>query len=467
VKVFSSSIQQFTSQALYLVSHKMPAHSFPSYRSNNNRRRSILFLLLSAAGSLTLASCGGGGSHSTLAGTATRSEETPIAYALKIAPGTEIADVMRNSGATVVDSIPGTGLYRIQVTPGNATPVTARLKADHRVRGLEPDDSIASPEGGDLVEGDPIHVPFDFVSPRSISFQTVYALFESPSAGSVNPDADQQVNLGNVPVSTRGNGTIVAVLDTGIEAEHPSLAGHLVGGYNTLSPDAAPSDSADGVTNQAVGHGTMVAGIITRLAPEAKIMPIRVLNGDGRGSLINTIRGIRYAVENGANILNLSLGSTTSSSLLDEAVREAQLAGCIVVAAAGNSGTNTMQYPAASAGVLSVAALDRGNVRASFSNYGGYVNLAAPGVAIRSTYVGGGYASWSGTSFAAPFVSATAALTRSAYPDWTADQIRRQIWQTATSINSTNTGVAGQLGKGVLNISRALGLSMAVPSRPE
>jgi subtilisin len=210
----------------------------------------------------------------------------------------------------------------------------------------------------------------------------------------------------------------------------------------------------------------MVAGVITRLAPEAKIMPIRVLNGDGHGSLIDAVRGIRYAVANGAHVLNLSLGCTIRSSILDEAVREAQQAGCIIIAAAGNSGTTTVQYPAASPNVLSVAALDRGNVRASFSNYGGFVSLAAPGVAIRSTYVGGGYASWSGTSFATPFVSATAALTRSAHPDWTPDQVRRQVWQTATNVNSTTGGLTG-LGKGVLNISRAIGLSVSAANRSQ
>src|SRR5262249_25597728 len=151
-------------------------------------------------------------------------------------------------------------------------------------------------------------------------FAALSLAFSTPTENLVNPVADQQIDMGTVSTLTTGAGITVAVLDTGVQADHPSLQGHLLEGYNALSPKDAPDDIPDGTQNSVVGHGTMVAGIISQMAPDAKILPVRILNGDGNGSLFSVVRGLRWAVNHGANVVNLSFGSITSSSVLQHVI---------------------------------------------------------------------------------------------------------------------------------------------------
>ena len=127
-----------------------------------------------------------------------------------------------------------------------------------------------------------------------------------------------------------------------------------------------------------------------------------------------------------------------------------------MVAAAGNSGIEAPQYPAALGDVIAVAALESDDTRAPYSNYGSFIRLSAPGTGIRSTFADGGYAAWSGTSFATPLIAAGAALVRAAHPGWTGEQIGEALQETARSIDQQNPGFAGKLGKGTLDIERAV-----------
>ncbi len=252
-----------------------------------------------------------------------------------------------------------------------------------------------------------------------------------------------------------GLGTIVAVIDTGVDLEHPALQGHLTQGANMLNPLASPEDIPDGLVNDGVGHGTMVAGIVAEYAPGAQIMPIRVLNGDGMGTIMTVVKGIEYAIHHGANVINLSLGTNTYSDALEDAIEDAHNAGVVVVGAAGNNGSQIAHYPASLPNVISVAAVDQYNVKAPWSNYGSSVCVCAPGVGIRSTYWNGGYANWSGTSFAAPFVAAEAADILSNSSDMSANDVTNRICDTANGIGDQNPLFEGLLGEGIIDIQNA------------
>ncbi len=212
-----------------------------------------------------------------------------------------------------------------------------------------------------------------------------------------------------------GSGQTVAIVDTGTSAE-PDLAPALLTGWDFVT------DQEGGHGDQN-GHGTHVAGIVAAaagnavggsgLAPGAKLLPVRALDAAGAGYWSDIASGIIYAVNQGAGVINLSLGGHSDDPNLKAAVDYATSNGRTVVAAVGNDGSGALTYPAAYPGVIGVAASTQSDGIASFSNYGPAVDVAAPGVGILST-VPGGYASMSGTSMAAPFVSASAALVRSA-----------------------------------------------------
>lgn len=213
-------------------------------------------------------------------------------------------------------------------------------------------------------------------------------------------------------VSTGSAAVTIAIIDSGIEATHPDLASKVVAGYDFIDNDTTPQDDN--------GHGTLVAGIaaassnngtgIAGVSWGARIMPLRVLDYAGNGSYANTAAAILWATDHGARVINLSLGGKNYSEVLEDAVNYALNQGVVVVAASGNSGANTLLYPAAYAGVVGVGATDSGNHLASFSNTGAGIDVVAPGVSILSTSPGNNYRYDSGTSFSAPQVAGFAAL---------------------------------------------------------
>ncbi len=223
--------------------------------------------------------------------------------------------------------------------------------------------------------------------------------FTNTSFGALWPAA---IGTSNPPL-------VVAVIDTGVDVTHPDLAaGQVLTGVSLVS--GAPSAADDN------GHGTHVAGIIAATtnntvgvrgaAPGVKILPIKVLNSSGSGTYSAVATAITTAVSQGAKVINLSLGGTVPSTIFDAAVANANANGVTVVAAAGNNGAtgSPASYPAATPGVIAVGAVTSTLDRASFSTCGAYVDISAPGVNILSTVRGAGYASWSGTSMATPFV---------------------------------------------------------------
>ncbi|XXM71151.1 S8 family peptidase [Lysinibacillus sphaericus] len=239
---------------------------------------------------------------------------------------------------------------------------------------------------------------------------------------------------------TRGSsGQEIAVLDTGVDYNHPDLDGKTIRGYDFVDNDYYPMDLN--------GHGTHVAGTaaaetnngtgVAGMAPNTKILAVRVLDANGSGSLADIADGIRYAADQGAEVINMSLGCDCSTPTLESAVNYAWNKGSVIVAAAGNDGVSTTFEPASYANVIAVGAVDSYDRRASFSNYGTWVDVTAPGVDIASTVPNNGYAYMSGTSMASPHVAGLAGLLAS--QGRSNVQIRQAIEQTADPISGTGS----------------------------
>ena len=259
----------------------------------------------------------------------------------------------------------------------------------------------------------------------------------------------------------KGSGRVkIAVLDTGVDLDHVDLKGRLAEGFNAVNPDAAPMDD--------VGHGTHVAGIIAASVNNLEgvagmnwydtVMPVKVLDSSGAGTTYSVARGIIWATDNGAKVINMSLGNYTDAQFLHDAVRYAYERDVVLIAASGNDNTGQPGYPAAYPEVFAVAATDHNMQRAPFSNYGDYIDAAAPGVSIASTYPGNQYAALSGTSMASPHVAALAALIRSANPELTNEEVMDIMRRSSTDLG--NPGADQEYGYGQINVAKALELAV-------
>ncbi len=359
---------------------------------------------------------------------------------VRVQPGVDIQAYAADHGTAVLDSLPDLNIYDLRAPTGGEDTYATQLAADPRTLWAETEDKLPETE----LRGKQYHFAFD----------------KGPDAGGyVNQGAYSQVNVGAASSYTTGSGTIVAVLDTGATFTHPALQGVYLPGYNVLNPTSPPDDVADGTTNAAVGHGTMIAGIVARIAPDARILPVRVMNGDGTATMMQVAKGLHYAVKAGARVVVMSFGSSRLSEAMKNVIDEAKAAEVVMVGAAGNDGTNQIQYPALRSGVMAVASVEADDVKSDYSNYGPDISVVAPGTGIRSTYADGGYASWSGTSFSVPFVAAEAALVLSEHPALTASAVAGVIQATAHSVTAANPSLQGQLGAGIIDIAAAAAIT--------
>lgn len=293
--------------------------------------------------------------------------------------------------------------------------------------------------------------------------------------------APAAIHLPQAHATSTGGDVRIAVLDTGVDASHPGLTGRLIPGWDFVDDDNDPGEVGSADTNPGFGHGTHVAGLVALAAPDAAIMPVRVLDADGVGNAWVLAEALSYSVDpdgspdtnDGAQVINLSLGTVNQSAILRTAVGLATCAivdaagapgsradphldisdpgydadkdrcgrfhGAVVVAAAGNDGTDKLrQYPAGAGvyGMVSVGASDANGRVASFSNYGSWVDIVAPGDGITSFLppVAGSYGTWSGTSMAAPLVTGTAALLIARYPLLGPRDVTRRIERRSTAL---------------------------------
>jgi subtilisin family serine protease len=281
---------------------------------------------------------------------------------------------------------------------------------------------------------------------------------------------------------TTGSGVTVAVIDTGVDPSNPVLQNLLVSGYDftrnanggseksdvSTAPDLSQAQTAqvnqrtvavldqrtvavlDGSGYSAFGHGTMTAGIVHLVAPQAKIMPLKSFNANGTGYDSDILRAIYYAVKNGAKVLNMSFDYPSYSPELANAIQYANKNGVISVASAGNDGQQVAVYPGALPSVIDVASTSNSDIQSVFTNYGAPpVWMAAPGEGVVTTYPWGTYAAGWGTSFSTPFVAGTAALMLGTNGNCTSSNVASGLAH-ATSISDP------QLGYGRLDTYRAV-----------
>lgn len=375
------------------------------------------------------------------------------------APKLEIGNIAARHNLTIIRSFEGSaGNLHVVSAPAGADVQTTirRLQADASVQGVEPDLPINLPETS---AGAPLR-QLGLPDPAPISDHTLVKYYGTSAWDAyVNQPAVFVIKLSLAHYFATGSGTVVAVLDTGVDPKQPVLANSLLAGYDftrniaggsemadvdqstdsilddyqstdsildqiaalvlTQSTTAILDQSTDSILDQkksklpsAFGHGTMTAGLIHLVAPAAKIMPVKVFTGTGTSSLSNIVSGIYWAVDHGADVISMSFSSTESSQALQAAIAYANAKGVICVAAAGNDGAQTMVYPAGyHSSVMGVASTNNQDIRSSFSNYGNtLVTVAAPGEGVVTLYPGNNYAEGWGTSFSAPLVAGGAAL---------------------------------------------------------
>jgi thermitase len=268
----------------------------------------------------------------------------------------------------------------------------------------------------------------------------------------------------------------LAIIDTGVDANHPDLSQRVrrysngtVYGYNTQLNNANTNDfhghgtHCAGIAAAHTGNGVGIAGVAST-AP-VQVMPVKVLNDQGFGTMSDVARGIIWAADNGAHVLSLSLGGNAGTQQLADAVNYAWNRGCMVVAAAGNNGSNAPFYPAYYENALAVAASDPNDRLTDFSQYGAWVDIAAPGSNILSTVPGNRYEAWSGTSMACPHVAGAAALIWSCAPSLTNQQLRLALENNADPVQPYWFGGIGE-GKGRLNLYRALQAALQMENTP-
>lgn len=283
-------------------------------------------------------------------------------------------------------------------------------------------------------------------------------------------------------ISTGSNSVLVAVIDTGVQYTHPDLAANIA--VNTgETPNNGVDDDNNGYTDDYYGydfisndgnpmddhyHGTHCAGTVgakgnngvgvAGVAWTVSILPVKVLDAGGSGTLASVAAGINYATQRGAKVMSMSLGGGATSTTLENSIALAKQSGAIVIAAAGNSGSNNDSYPSYPASsthdnVVAVAATDSTDTRASWSNYGpASVDVAAPGVSIYSTLLGSSYGYLSGTSMATPHVAGMAAVLRSINPGLSYMQIKNILIQTSDPVSSLSGRI---VSNGRVNLYKA------------
>lgn len=377
----------------------------------------------------------------------------PTTIVLKAHDPAALSDLQADHGLDVVERlVPSRGVF--VVTPageplkeGELKKLAKALVKDSRVDWAEVDFD------GMRVEDDRFHAWPDG-HPLSTDLDT---------GDLANQEALRYLELDQVHLRSTGRGVIVAVLDTGIDMDHPQLVDHLAadGHYDYLGDDRDPTEETDGLDNdgdgevdEAFGHGTHAAGLIALVAPDAQIRAYRVLDADGEGDPYVVALAVNDAIDDGADVINVSFGaSNPRSKYLRDAIKRAKKENVTIVAAAGNDGTKDDNYfPAREKDVIGVAASMRDNSGiAPFSNFGKPALVAAPGENVVSTLPGGGFGAWSGTSMAAPIVSGQVALVRSDDPDADTKKVIEVVGKSSSKLSGHR-----KIEKGLIDILRSL-----------
>lgn len=264
--------------------------------------------------------------------------------------------------------------------------------------------------------------------------------------------------LGAWEINQGNSDTVIAIVDSGVDLEHPDLKAKLLDGYNAVNPGTPPKDD--------VRHGTHVAGIaaaigdngigVSGLAPKCKILPVKVL-GNGTGSIATISDGLIWAADHGADVVNMSLGTYTEEKTLGEAVKYALGKNVVCVATMGNDNMEKRRFPAGFPGMIAIGSTDENDKKSSFSNFGDWITVSAPGTAILSTLpTPSSYGKMSGTSMAAPLVTGLVGLMRSQSKNLSPADASKILKQSADDLG--DSGFDKYFGAGRVNAGKALNL---------
>jgi thermitase len=362
-----------------------------------------------------------------------------------------------------------TNIYLLKITDGtDVLDKVTEISGASGIRYAEPNYLTGVPEGGHGVNANPKHYAF----PAGDATPTTKNYSRTSLSTGTSYD-DDALKLTAARAISKGAGTTVAVIDTGAQMSHPALKSRFVGvpRYDFVSDDTDHSEPPLAATEEqrnqeVVGHGTHVAGIVNLVTPNADLMPLRALNREGGGTVFHVAEATAFAGAHGADVINLSLGAPQWSFLLRKKVNEAISHGSVVVAAAGNYSSAAPQYPASRLapaaddddGLLAVTSVDPAGKKSDFANFGLWVDVAAPGEEILSTYPVSRYAYWSGTSMATPFVAGEAALIKTQEEQPTPGSIEAQIRLGAHCLDNKNPELLlpGMLGAGYIDIGNSL-----------
>ena len=396
---------------------------------------------------------------------------------VQLGPLGNILNVVNVLGGTLLDQIPGTKIYLLKLP--NIPIISPLLQGILGIVFVEPDKIVPVParsQMGVLTTGHTTAADWYKAQPNLAKIRST-----------------------NAQSYSRGTGIVIADLNSSVDFAHPALAGHLTGGYDFVGARAGYAGTLNqagagfldqagagfldqagagfldqagagfldqnaasfldpavaaalGNGKPAYAHGTLCAGVIAAVAPGATIMPLRVFDDSGNTDVFSVAKAIRYAVNNGARVINMSFGMGGTYSAIQNSLAYAASNHVVVVASAGNQNTQTAQFPASVSSVLSVASTDGADVKAWFSNYGSTVFVTAPGVNIISAFPGGYYGMVSGTSFSAPMVAAEAALIMAVK---TTDP-KTVISSHTVNINGQNLAYVGKLGYGRVDVFSAV-----------
>jgi hypothetical protein len=324
--------------------------------------------------------------------------------------------------------------------------VETAMEADARIVWVEDDFSLGSPEDLD-------QRPEDI---RSRVGGTIPAIFDHAAGQFYNSGHLEQINWRPTGFMLGDRQVRVAVLDTGLSPKQPVLWENVVATADATVPSIFSGDVFDypqgvdtngnGTPDDAVGHGTFVTSIVSTVAPYAQLVIVKVADSDGVATAWTVIKGLAFAVESGCELANISLGAVDQPTALGDVVEWASLHGLTVVAGAGNDNTDRALYPARFDGVVGVSGVDELDHKADFSNWDGHLIQAAPCVLVAGAWWEGGMVGWSGTSFAAPFVTGCLADTARKRPVWTPTKVVQLCETTGVDIDPLNLPYEGELG---------------------
>ena len=422
-----------------------------------------------------------------------QAESWKAQYIVVLKGGGSIAAINKLHGTSTLHHINGTSIYLVQAnTAYDNADILSEIENDAAVASVEPNvhvklhSAAQAPLDPSLAE----HM-------AALLDGTTLATFYGTTVlqSYVDQPALDITHVSDVRKLSTGAGTHIAYIDTGVDFYHPALQPWLDPGVNVLDNDGSASEfdglspmgaslldsqgcslldnrfmfvldssmaslldggGVYGTTFPAdLGHGTLVAGILHLVAPEARIVPIKAFTAYGNTTIYAITNAVYQAAQLQVDVLNMSFSTTQDSPALRKAINDAHAAGVAIVASVGNDATGAgSYYPASYSNVIGVAATDFNNQLAVFSNYGSAVSVDAPGAFVVSTVPGGKYAAAWGTSFSAPMVSGELALLASSRGQGQSDAAL--VINTADSIDSLNPGFTGMLGKGLINALRAL-----------